>query len=69
MTKLWIIFGTIVVGLFAILINIATNKDNNIIDVNFPPPVIQPQTITTIANSSWEFKHCTPTNTNCGKFE
>lgn len=69
MTKLWIIFGTIVVGLFAILINIATNKDNNIIDVNFPPPVIQPQTITPIADSSWKFKHCTPTNTNCGKFE
>ena len=37
MTKLWIIFGTIVVGLFAILINIATNKDNNIIDINISP--------------------------------
>ena len=39
MAKLWIVFGTIVVGLFAILINIATNKENNIIDANFPPPI------------------------------
>jgi len=69
MAKLWIVFGTIVVGLFAILINIALDKENNIIDANFPPPITQPQPAPLKVDNSWEFKHCTPTNTNCGKFE